>query len=760
MSRWREPADSPGTSSSILAAAALASIYVGLTLAITAPLLGAFGSAVPNDAGDPILNTWILWWSTRAVPLTSAWWNAPMFFPMTGAMALSELLVGLLPVTGPVQWLTGNPVAAYNAAFVLSFPLCAAAAAALAHEITGRRDVSLIAGIAFAFAPYRMGQLSHLQMLSYYWAPLALLALHRFVRTRRRVWLAMFAVAWLLQALSNGYALFHFSILVVLWVVWFVRPLRAAAPIAIAWVCAALPLLPLLLVYRRVHDQLHLVRDINEIKRFGADIAGFVAAPGNLLVWGGRLGDAHPETALFPGATVLILAAVAMVAAARRREPASTPWTLAARVTAGAAGVAALVAFSTIVFGPWSVGRILRVSEFHKPFSIAVLAALATAVQRPTLQRAWRGRSRPGFYVVAAVAMYVLALGPAPAFRGHPLLYEPPYAWFMRLPGFDVLRVPARFAMLAVLCQSMAIAMVMARRREGSRRIALIMAVGVGLLADGWSRLPVAAATAGPVPAWDNVAAVVDLPPGTADVDFPAILRSIAHRRPIVNGYSGYAPPHYLPLVHAIRDGRVEALEEMASYGRLGIAIDRSRPDAAAAAGLIQALPGIESGPPSERSFTWVLPGRSGRREPIGPALDLQSIHASVHDQDISRLADGAVTTAWGSGGEQHGGEAIVADLGAATDVGAIVFEMGAYAFGHPRELTIDVSADGVTWSGVWRGPTATQTVRAALADPDRVPMTIVVPPLTARFVRLTQNAHEPAIPWWVAELQVHAPAR
>ena len=124
-------------------------VYLVLAAALLAPLLRQFGSSFPHDAGDPVLNTWILWWSTRALPLTAAWWNAPMFHPMADALALSELLIGLLPISGTVQMLSGNPVAAYNAAFALSFPLCGLATFALAREITGRTDVAVVAGLAF-----------------------------------------------------------------------------------------------------------------------------------------------------------------------------------------------------------------------------------------------------------------------------------------------------------------------------------------------------------------------------------------------------------------------------------------------------------------------------------------------------------------------------------------------------------------------------------------------------------------------------------
>ena len=44
--------------------------YLGLTLILTDPLIRQLGSALPSDLGDPVLNTWILWWNTQAMPLS------------------------------------------------------------------------------------------------------------------------------------------------------------------------------------------------------------------------------------------------------------------------------------------------------------------------------------------------------------------------------------------------------------------------------------------------------------------------------------------------------------------------------------------------------------------------------------------------------------------------------------------------------------------------------------------------------------------
>jgi hypothetical protein len=55
--------------------------YAGVTLILTYPLILRLGSVLPNDAGDPALNTWILWWNAHAIPYSAKWWNAPRSFP-------------------------------------------------------------------------------------------------------------------------------------------------------------------------------------------------------------------------------------------------------------------------------------------------------------------------------------------------------------------------------------------------------------------------------------------------------------------------------------------------------------------------------------------------------------------------------------------------------------------------------------------------------------------------------------------------------
>src|SRR3954470_4784208 len=160
--------------------------YCLLTIALTYPLILELRSVLPNDAGDPALNTWILWWNAHSVPYTSTWWNAPNFYPIPGTLAFSEHLLGISLISTPLQWLGARPQAAYNIVFLLTFPLCAIGASLLALEVTGRRDAAFIAGLLFGFSPYRIAHMPQIQVLAAFAMPFSLLGVHRYIRNGAR----------------------------------------------------------------------------------------------------------------------------------------------------------------------------------------------------------------------------------------------------------------------------------------------------------------------------------------------------------------------------------------------------------------------------------------------------------------------------------------------------------------------------------------------------------------------------------------------
>src|SRR5690606_19134304 len=77
---------------------------------------------------------------------------------------------------------------------------------------------SLLSGLLFAFAPIRLGQHGHLQLLYLYWAPLALLYLEKFLRGQSWSDLAIFAICYWWQVLCSVYLGWFITLVVITYV--------------------------------------------------------------------------------------------------------------------------------------------------------------------------------------------------------------------------------------------------------------------------------------------------------------------------------------------------------------------------------------------------------------------------------------------------------------------------------------------------------------------------------------------------------------
>jgi hypothetical protein len=154
--------------------------YLCLAVITTHPLWLHLADAVPGDIGDPLLNTWILAWDSHALltdPLHL--FDANIFYPLPHTLAYSEHLLSTAALVLPLGLVSGEPVVAYNLSLLLSFPLAGLGMYLLVLHWTHRRQAAFLAGLALAFAPYRLASIAHLQLLSIQWLPFSLLALDR-----------------------------------------------------------------------------------------------------------------------------------------------------------------------------------------------------------------------------------------------------------------------------------------------------------------------------------------------------------------------------------------------------------------------------------------------------------------------------------------------------------------------------------------------------------------------------------------------------
>ena len=746
--------------------------YALLTLVQLWPMVVAIDRVVPSDLGDPLLSTWTLWWNAREVPFSAGWWDGLAFFPAAGTLALSDHRVGLGLIATPILWLGGSPVLAYNVTFAATYLLSALAAYALAFTLTGNRAASFVGGLAFGFHPFRAEHLPHLELLAAYWLPIILLALHRWADSPRRRWPVLLAVALTMQALTCGYYFVYFAPLLGLWLLWFTPrglPVRRYTTLAAALIVPLLLIAPVLAEYRHVHQRMGLARSITEIEQLSADAIGLLTAPEPLAFWNAPDSWRGPEGSLFPGLTAVLLVGIAVVLSRRDPAPSSSRvWIVGRRVLLAGVVVGLAAAALPIVRGPSALefaGLRISVSNSYKPFSTATVLFIAWLLTSARLRQAWRQRTAFPFYVLATLAMWLFAFGPTARLLGERVLYKPPYSWLMVLPGFrDGFRAPARFAMLAAVTLSIAAAIAfwhLVQRRGWTAQAAAFAIIVAGIVVDSWIapfRVVAAPAPLTMPSAVPADAVVLQLPVGVFE-DAETMYRSMTHHRRLLNGMSGYEPPHYPILRLSLEEGRTEALSVFAGHADLAIFVPRDEAGVRLAA-LIRRDAGAESVAVTDRHEVLLVDRTTPRDAAVPPGLRsirAASIASLDNPEHLSLLNDGERQSTWVTPEPQAGGEQLVADAGDVIPIAGVTLSLGRSMTAFPRGLRVEVSAGDGGWIDVWRGDMAAASVAAAIADPRDVTTVVSFPVRQARFVRLTQTGAS-THPWAVSELRLLTP--
>ncbi len=180
----------------------------GILLAILTswPLVLHMPSRIAPDLGDPVRTAWEIAWVGHAMlhdPLHL--FNSNAFYPHPLSLAFSDSLLGY----GPAAFFGSGTVAAlvrYNLLFLFAWSLCFVGAYLLSRELGLGRLGAAAAGIAFAYAPYRVTEAGHLHVISSGGLPLAMFLLLRGYRRSSRK-LVLFG--WLVSAwqVSLGFTL-------------------------------------------------------------------------------------------------------------------------------------------------------------------------------------------------------------------------------------------------------------------------------------------------------------------------------------------------------------------------------------------------------------------------------------------------------------------------------------------------------------------------------------------------------------------------
>jgi hypothetical protein len=780
---------------------AAAGLLLVFTLVLTYPLVLRLGDSV-RDKGDPLLNTWILSRNVdRIAHLRFAgFFDANIFYPEKRTLAYSELLLPQSLVALPLRLLSRNPVLAHNLVLILGLLTTGLGMYFLARYLTGNGLAGLLAGMVYAFSPF---MLSHLYQVQILWAggiPLALLFLHKFLRADRLRDLMLFVLFFILQALANVYFAFYLMILGALFVLVFglvrkkVKDFRFLARLALAALVIVVCLGPFYYQYYRVQKEMNFRREILS----PAKPASYLATTGINRLYG-RLTERfrEPERALFPGIVPLLLASLGAATFLRLKrfrgaEGSPTPrgsgrtQRVIVRVLALTAGLSGLVLLRLAGWGGFDLrlGKLgfLRV---HNPLKTGLifLALLGGTI---VLRRLWGARvwpATPDWGHPAWVFALTLVLAVLFSFGA-----SGPYLLLHKyVPGFDGLRVAARFDVLVMLALAVlaaygltALSGLLARRGPAGR---LLLGILPLLLLVEYFSGPVPYDT---VPVGDRIPevyrwlaaqpghfAVVELPlPARTRVgatECPRLYYSTYHHKQLLNGYSGFFPPVYDALVRRYETQPVrQSVRDFRDLGARMIIFHASEMRAPQARRQLKSLAGLSQDVRPEARFGddtvfEILPLRSGSKasseRPGTVRLPREgwSAAAGVNETRASLAIDGSLDTRWDTAGPQEKGQWFELDLGRAVLLQGISLKLGPDPRDYPRGIRVETSPDSVRWTTVAQEEAVVVPIRSLLR-PGRAEVDVSFKPATARFLRLVQTGRSRVYYWSIAELELFGP--
>jgi hypothetical protein len=303
-----------------------AGLAVVASLVMTWPIAIHLGGRIPTDTFDPLFDSWQVAWIGHALlhqPLHLFQGNR--FYPLHDSLAFNDVMLGYAPAGFIAEQGLQAALVVHNLLVVFAYGLAFFGAYLLALELGAGAAASLVAGAAYAFAPWRIPETGHLQVISSGGIPLALFLLVRGYRRRRP---GLVLGGWLVTAwqLTLGFTYgipmsYCFGAIgVVAAVAWWLdgarrlpRPVvvATAGGICVFALVAVLQVRPYL---RVLHDHPEAKRTKAEVAFFSPPPRAFLSAPAESFVWGDATAGTRRtlrfqvEQDLFPGVAVLALA--------------------------------------------------------------------------------------------------------------------------------------------------------------------------------------------------------------------------------------------------------------------------------------------------------------------------------------------------------------------------------------------------------------------------------------------------------------------
>ncbi|MCD6518513.1 MAG: hypothetical protein J7M05_01115, partial [Anaerolineae bacterium] len=202
-------------------------LFTLLTLGMTYPLILNVAKAIPGPPWDNFVWLYDLWWFRHSIVDLGKWptFNPTIFYPFGYDLRLSETMLANKVLIAPILFWS-NETIAYNVFLLLTFVLTGYTMYLLLAYLTDNPFGAVVGAAIFAFSPYRMHAMAAgwLPLLATQWIPLVFLYIERSLRERQArfaLWAGLFMA---LTVLSSWYYLYIVGSLVVVYLLFRLRP--------------------------------------------------------------------------------------------------------------------------------------------------------------------------------------------------------------------------------------------------------------------------------------------------------------------------------------------------------------------------------------------------------------------------------------------------------------------------------------------------------------------------------------------------------
>ncbi len=315
--------------------------FIILAIIITYPIAFNLGTFSPQTLQtDDLLQAWAMRWVIHAIlsgpqELTNIA-TANIFYPYPNSLLFNEHLVPSALIVMPVTLLGGTPLVTTNLGILFSTAISGWGTYLFVTWLTKNRWAGLIAGIAFAIAPFRFNHITQLNLMSTHYIPLCFLYTALLLKKQRWQDLLLLTLFVNLQFTSSinyaqivalGLGIWGVALLIFYWDK---RSYKMVCMLTLLGAITVTVNVPVLQAYLQVSNLMEITRTLGDARVFGASIFNYLLPIHTSLLYVRWLQvptlfnfeqfNITLRLAAFPGITVLLLALWGSIQSIRKRN--------------------------------------------------------------------------------------------------------------------------------------------------------------------------------------------------------------------------------------------------------------------------------------------------------------------------------------------------------------------------------------------------------------------------------------------------------